>query len=43
MSTKALLLITFSKAGEELKLTVNCEKMVIGSMLFKHLKQSLAV
>uniref|UniRef100_A0A914WCZ3 AP-3 complex subunit beta n=1 Tax=Plectus sambesii TaxID=2011161 RepID=A0A914WCZ3_9BILA len=43
LSNKALLLITFSKTGEELKLAVNCEKMVIGSMLFKHIKQSLAV
>ena len=33
-------LVTVDARGEQLKLTVNCEKMVIGTMLMKDVKNS---
>lgn len=43
LSSKVPLLITFSKkSNEEVRLAVNCEKMVIGSMLFKELKKNFS-
>jgi len=43
LSSKVPLLIAFSKkSSDEVRLAVNCEKMVIGSMLFKELKKTFS-
>lgn len=41
LSTRSLVLITV-RTGESASLTINCEKMVIGSMLLKELKEALS-
>ncbi|KAH9524487.1 AP-3 complex subunit beta-2 [Bulinus truncatus] len=41
LATTTLVLVVVSIAGKNAKVTVNCEKMVIGSMLLKDIKRSL--
>ena len=43
LATKALVLITAKMAaeGNEIGLVINCEKIVIGSMLAKEIKKAL--
>jgi AP-3 complex subunit beta len=41
LATKALVLISVKLAEGEARLTINCEKLVIGSMLAKEIKKAL--
>uniref|UniRef100_A0A2C9JVD6 AP-3 complex subunit beta n=1 Tax=Biomphalaria glabrata TaxID=6526 RepID=A0A2C9JVD6_BIOGL len=41
LATSTLVLVSVNTGGKNVKVTVNCEKMVIGSMLLKDIKRSL--
>jgi len=41
LSSQALVLVTIKLMDGGVKITVNCEKMVIGSMLVKDIKEAL--
>ncbi len=41
LSTRSLVLVSVALVGSEARLTINCEKIVIGSMLAKEIKKAL--